>query len=123
MGSIILVPIILITLFGFGTKDTSLVNLKLEEIGNSFVLENAKLFQMKTDVWNNSDLISLLDNRKKIVFIYDMQKKEFVDSFDVGLSEKQYLFNYEILDTNHILIALNPTYKLDQHDSVICIIG
>ncbi len=104
------------------TTNTTFTQLELYTTKKFFVFDNPKLGQIKSDVFDNPDLISLLDNSKDMIYLYNTNKKDFVDSYSVGLLHLQYLFNYELLDSNNLLIALNPTYRADLHDSVICII-
>src|SRR5690606_23385716 len=81
------------------------------------------LGKIKTDIYNDNGLISLLDGRNGIIYIYNYKQNQFTDSIDIKYRKiKQFLFDYQILDKNQILLSVNPTYFGDQHDSVVCII-
>src|SRR5690606_2367298 len=53
----------------------------------------------------------------------DYVQERLIDSIDVKLRKMQYLFDYQILDNQHVLLAINPTYLGDYHDSAVCIIN
>lgn len=97
--------------------------LHLDDSGKNITFQNTNLGKIKTDIYNENGLISLLDGRNGIIYIYNYKQNQFTDSIDIKYRKiKQFLFDYQILDKNQILLSVNPTYFGDQHDSVVCII-
>ncbi|MBX9448321.1 MAG: hypothetical protein KL787_00770 [Taibaiella sp.] len=86
-------------------------------------IDNNNLIKFKNPVLGNDSLISMLDNRAGTIYIYNYITDQFTDSFDIQLLSYQFLFNYEIIDTDKVLIVINPTYLDDYHDSAIVIIN
>jgi len=96
--------------------------LHLNNLNRDITFQNANLGKIKTAIYGDNSLISLLDNRNGILYIYNYNQNLFTDSIDIKYRTKQFLFDYQILDTNRVLLSVNPTYFADQHDSVVCII-
>ncbi len=96
--------------------------LHLEDSGKNITFQNTNLGKIKPDIYNDNSLISLLDGRNGIIYIYNHIQNQFTDSIDIKYRKKQFLFDYNILDKNRVLLSVIPTYFGDQHDSVVCII-
>jgi len=109
--------------FSCFSKKNTIKGLHIENSGKNIVFQNTNLAKIKSDIYNDGRLISLLDNRNAMIYIYDYRQNIFIDSIDIKYrNTRQFLFDYHILDKDRILLSVNPTYFADQHDSVVCII-
>src|SRR5690554_6770489 len=104
------------------TNKNTIKHLHLEDSGKNITFQNTNLGKIKSDIYNDNSLISLLDNRNGVIYIYDYKQNHFTDSIDIKYRKKQFLFDYNMLDENRVLLSVIPTYFGDQHDSVVCII-
>lgn len=96
--------------------------LHFKESAGGFTLDNSSLIKVQSNVYGNKDLLSFLDNKKGVIYIYNYTEKIFIDSIDVKLRKTQYLFNYQLLTPEQVLLSINTTYLQDLHDSAICIV-
>lgn len=93
-----------------------------DEQYNKIILDN-NIGYFKNPVLGNDSLISMLDYTRNVVYVYNYHLKKNIDSFDVKKLDHQYLFDYEIIDTDKILVEFNTTYLGDYHDSALVIMN
>jgi hypothetical protein len=90
-------------------------------------LINKQILAVTNPQLYNDSILTFVDNRNYLIRFFNLKSNSYCDSIDIDVFAKvnglQYVLAYNIIDRDSIILAFNPTYLADLHDSVVIMIN